>query len=700
MHFRIPEAQPLLRWPAPEKAWSAWRLASRCACLLLLGCGDGPTHPTPGAGVIEVEVVKVKSPVLGAEPSGLATISCDVRLSAHAGGSAANTWLGATFLWYAGADGTVLFDSAEVGQAETQGAWGAASIAGGGAQTADWRIFATIPFNAALVFRYRTASGAVATSKPVGFSCSPPGSGHSGAVAITGLSVEPTSAEVQAGDTLAIQFSAHAGAGIWQSAVHIFSGPCDTLFLFADTGVRNTTHSLSYRIPWGCPLNATFRVEATAVDVDLLVATLARNSVPVLADHRPPTFGQLLYYPQGYGSADTLPPPAIFPGEALQVLFTAYDNQGLARVRWDVPRVGYSDSVTVRGAAVAGSIDLVIPPGWLGNLDLALVALDGAGLASSAVGPEPGSLNVYPHDSAAVMFLDRNQGTRDVAIDAAAGLAYLLHALPREVEIIALDGGATLGTIAIADTAADLDLSVSGDTLLLTYPSLGALGVVSLRQSRPQAVTMPLSPLDSASRQVPRFVRMLANGRAFVTLEGNGPAAFRLLDVDPSTGVGVIRTEAGNNGHVEGPIERADDGRGVVLGAGAGWMQRYDLVGDRFGSAQSRPINPYHLSVDGQLQRAAVGTTIFDGSLQPLVEAVSARPGPKQNAVLSADGGSLFYANDGRGMIRVRTSDGGVVSAIPFDRHIGFARRSADGAWLVTISDYGSSSEVGIIDLR
>jgi hypothetical protein len=407
-----------------------------------------------------------------------------------------------------------------------------------------------------------------------------------------------------------------------------------------------------------------------------------------------------IWLPHGGTPSETLAGD-LFVGDQLSVIMEARDAQGLRALIWEVPQQGVTDSQIVVGPFAGVGFFRDLTPAWVGEIGVRFYARDSRGLASEVVFSAPGALNVHPTVSRPTVTRSFAAETREVAIDALRGRAYLLHANQRQVEIIQLSTITTVGIITLPAISSDLDLTVSGDSLVLAYPSLGALGVVDLALPDPSPVTVPITPLDQALRQAPVYLRALAHGKVFVTLEGDTPEAFRLLEVDPRTGIGQVRMDAGSGGYIQGGIERADDGSAAVVGAGEGLFQRYDLSGEVFGPLRARPLTDARLRVDRVLQRASIGLILFDSELRQTGQVNSTFGGPFGASVLSSDGESLFYADYVHGLVDARTSDGSLISATRLPTLTSYFRRSSDGTWLVVVESLdGATSFVTVIDLR
>lgn len=664
------------------------------------GCSGG-TEPSSSGGPasVQISVASLGAPVYSVGSGGIAVITCDVGLRAKVRGPGSVTWLGATFRWYPGTTGTTPFDSAVVSAGNIQSTWGGVITPAGDTATAAWYFSATIPFNAELEYRYRPTGSNTVAASTVRFACSPVIPKNPAAASISSITLNPASSQIQAGDTVDLGFTATAGAGLWQTLLHV-GGACDSTILFADTALVTVTHITRFVVPPGCAINSPLSIGVAVLDARLAQTSSVSPLAPMLVDHRPPTLtatGILLPMRQ---PSLTLA-GNLFVGDRLELLVDAIDAQALAAVYWEIPSRAYLDSQVVSGSQVSARSSIALAPTWTGPLDVRLYARDAAGLLSSAVTSSPGALQVYPQVVAPSVTRAFSMETRDVRISARRGQAYLLHGNQLQVEAVDLVTGATTGVIPLPTIPDDFDLTPSEDSLLLAFTTMSAIAVVDLTNAHPSVSLIPVTILDSAAGGQMVALRALANGKAFVTLTGLVPSESRLLEVDLATGLGVTRADAGSGGFVQGPMERSDDGRAVVVGVGPDHFQRYDVAGDVFGPVRPRPVTDAKLRVDGTLQHASIGLLTFDGGLVPAGQATSTFGGLFGASALSADGSTLYYVDAAHGLVRTRTLDGSLVSATPIKHLTSYLRRSADDAWMITVESLdGTSSLISILDLR
>jgi len=390
-----------------------------------------------------------------------------------------------------------------------------------------------------------------------------------------------------------------------------------------------------------------------------------------------------------------------FVGDSLNLMFIASDNVALRTLVWEVTPAGFRDSLFVSGRSVAPQLTVPIRPGWSGPIQLRAYARDAAGLVSDTFVSPLDSLRVYPTLTRPTTAAAVEGEIAQVAIDQRRGVIYLAQGYQRRLAVLSAASMTVSATLALPAASADLDLTASGDSLVVALPSLRALGVIDLRQSPLAVALLPLTVLDTTIDQWPSSVRVAANGKALVLLEGSSPSAFTLIEVDLATQVQRLRTDAGDGGNVGvAALERSFDHSTVVLRGNPTLFQRYDASSDAFGPLHS-VASIGTISVDGTGQHVALGADVYDATLGFLRRMHSPFVGWVPTAV-SADGQYLYQGVAPHGIVRSRVSDG-----VMLDRSLGpvftggLVRMSPDGTMLVIVdSNCCGTSHIAVMDMR
>ncbi|PYP60221.1 MAG: hypothetical protein DMD44_02950 [Gemmatimonadetes bacterium] len=531
------------------------------------------------------------------------------------------------------------------------------------------------------------------------FDCGPAPSATTPPPVITALSVEPPTSPVQPGDLLKLDYSATSGVGLWKTTIAL-SGPCTARWIFGEGLQQSVQRVVSVPIPFSCRLGVPLTLSANTVDA--AAQGVSRNVVPgiSLVDVTPPTVEPMLFPPPA-GSATNLFAGEYFVGDSLNFMFIASDNVALRTLVWEVMPAGFRDSLRVSGRSAIPRPTIPIQPDWIGPIQLRAYARDSVGLVSDTFVSPLDSLRVHPTLTRPTTAAAVEGEIAELAIDQRRGVIYLAQGYQRRLAVLSTASMTVSATLALPAASADLDLTASGDSLVVALPSLRALGVIDLRQSPLAVALLPLTVLDTTIDQWPSSVRVAANGKALVLLEGSSPSAFTLIEVDLATQVQRLRTDAGDGGNVGvAALERSFDHSTVVLRGNPTLFQRYDASSDAFGPLHS-VASIGTISVDGTGQHVALGADVYDATLGFLRRMDSPFVGWVPTAV-SADGQYLYQGVARYGIVRSRVSDG-----VMLDRSLGpvftggLVRMSPDGTMLVIVdSNCCGTSHIAVMDLR
>jgi hypothetical protein len=659
-------------------------LLGPAVALALSACND-TAGPEP-AVTITLNLTQLNGPDVFETAPGEFTIECVPELSASATGLGRATWLDATLLFYAGPDRETALDSVVLQSDDIQGSWGHADIGPGETQQSTWRLSASIPFGATFVYRYRQASGAVDTAQ-VGFSCGPSVPPGTPPPTISELTLQPPSGEVESGSTLNVHYTASSDIGLWTTRVRL-SGACALEQTFAERLEHSVTRTASFALPATCTLGAVLSVEVVATDAALQPSQRRLPSALRVVDRTPPTVG-----------ADYLPAATsiFFTGDTLRPFVWAFDNNAVRAVIWEVG--GIRDSLVGGGGRY---IAIPIRAEWAGTrVQVRLFARDASGLVSDTMVAPAAGLPIYPTVVRPTRWAMLPGDVQDLVFDEARGVLYFRQA---EGSVrLAIFSVATLSiteTIPLATGAEDMDLTPGGESLILALPYSRALGVIDLRQSSKTVAVMPIRSLDSAAGQAPWRVRVAANGKAYVLLDGPAPAPSGLLEVDLMTG--AERLVPGTDNTSGAALERSFDRTVLVLARGTNLLRRYDVALDAFSPIRA-PASVYGpLRVDGSGARITLGLDVYDADLGFLRRITSAYGGEAvPGAALSVDGAYLHQAMGYRGVARTSTTDGSVLDrvATPFAAS-GYLRISPGGSTLVVLDSFISIIRIALVDLR
>ena len=665
----------------------------------LAACGDSSG---PASGVtVDVVLQKVLGPTVYRDALGESTVFCSVDLQAVARGTGSARWLDATLRWYAGAEGVTAIDSSVMPFDEIQGSWGQAEIAAGERLDTRWEFTAYAPFGASIEFRYRPAEGGGTRSTTVRFACSPPIPDNVAPPAISALTVLPPAGDFEPGDVLMVSYSASSAATLWRSYVQL-SGPCFVEVSVAENLEAAVNRTVSIPIPAECRLGVPLTVTVITFDAASQRTTRQATTPLTLVDRTPPWI-QPRFFPSYSSFGNLAASGDYFAGDSIEVILSAGDNHGLSALVWEVLPYGIRDSTIVTTPTAAPRIFIRLRPEWSGPIELRLYARDQVGLVSNIVMSAPDSVRVRPLVQRATTKATVSGEIRDLVIDSRRGVIYLLQTSSRRIAVLQLSTMQVSSTIAMPSFPQGLDLSVGGDSLIVTLAQ-GALGIIDLRQSTLAATIVPLADLDQSLGQQPARVRVAANGKAMVALQGASEPAYRLLEVDLRTGAQRRRADVAGGGTMNGSFERSHD-RSIMTFVNFGspaCFQTYDSNSDAFGTCSSSRISDgWQPTVDATGQRTAVNLEVFDASLRLLRRAGAPFGTGIVPTALSPDGEYLYEAIPRLGIVRARVSDGQMLDRTYTPLRIDLLRVSADGALLVAVeSPRTGTSEISTIDLR
>ena len=668
------------------------------ATLAFAACGES-TGPQSNVDVT-VGVSNIVGPNINQAPQEGNRVSCDVGLFATAAGSGKAKWGAATFRWYAGKDRSVAFDSSTTTVADVRRAWSDSTIDAGDRLVTNWTVWASIPFSAAVDFHYRVANGPdrIATAR---FDCGPPVPANVSPAELTNISAVSQFETLEPGGRLLVEYTASSQVGVWRTAV-LVSGPCEIYQEFDERLETSLTRIAAMQIPASCELGAPVDVTVYATD-----ATLDRRARQIstpyrLTDNTRPTIR---------GTTVARPSGPYFVGESIDFTVTPNDNHSIKWVVGEVKPFGVRDSVEspARGADV--TLRIPVREGWSGPVELRYFVRDGSGLTSDTLVSAPSSVAVFPtvqRPTTTASMGEANESIESEVIDTRRNVVYLMQPGKRRIAALSLATMQIISTIPLALNASDMDLTTSGDSLLVTFPELGALGVIDLTRTdrRVELLTLDPVPIGFPSTPVPSVseVVALSNGRAFVV--GNlDPGTRWLLEIDLRNGSQRYRGEAGPGAiggfGLEGALLSRSQDASVMLVRSTDCLQRYAAASDQISPCVRGTTLGAINSVDATGQRVSVGPDIYDGTWSHLRRIELLPPGSGASSAVTVDGRELFLPF-GNGVVRSNVVDGRILDrqvppVIPKRVHA-----TPDGKSLVVIGTSVATglSAVAVIDIR
>ena len=673
------------------------RLARVGVALLVCvaGCSDSTGPDAGNDQLIDVLVQPHGQPVLDVGADSLPTIACTIDLRLTVRGDAVITLSDAIVLFAVGRNRSVYVDTSSLSRAELRSAWGRDSFQPGDTAFARWSIQAAAPYSVTFRLRY-AASDATVRSYDIVHDCGPKPTANSPRPSVTAVDVVGATSSLGPGDTITIAFAASSTVGIWASLVEL-TGPCTVQQVFPERLKTTVNRQARIAIPRDCALGVPVRVSAYALDG--LLEEASRTTTPgfSLVDDEPP---DIVVFGSGPGGGSMIPEVRgrYFGGDSIPVLLSAGDNGALSYIVWEIMPFGVRDSIQTDPAGHHAIHRIPLGEGWTGEIDIRFVARDAAGLESTPFLSTPGELLVMPSVNRPVVSATVSGEIRALAYDGRRQAIYLLQSNQRRLTEVSAGNLQEQRSITFADYPTDLAITAGGDSLILAFPLLGALGVIDLTGASLQPVMVPLDSLDASVRQGPATVRALANDKVMIYTEGTAPSAFELRELDLRSGVQRRRTEAPSFSALTTSLDR----RAIILNGGSGEFMRYDVDTDAFTGSASAAVYTTAPAVDGSGNTISIAAHIYDATLQE-VRQVDAMWGPAGWAptALSPDGAVLYYAFARWGMVRTSTGDGMIVDRTPLTLDATQLVMAPDGSRVIVVeSNYGATSRIAVVDLR
>ena len=666
-------------------------------------CSDatGPSSPI----TVTVSVDQFRGPAMRYPQDSEPIIGCGTDLRAVAKGTGDASWLGASIQFFGGKGKSRLVSTGNLTPSAVQSAWGKPTIAAGESQRSVLSVSASEPFKAVVQYSYQPPSGGQQTAE-VSIDCGPTAPADAAAPSVTALSAHSSGGNLEPGDTLIVEYTETSSAGLWDTEVKM-AGPCEVARTVPDSLLASVTRTVRLVVPFGCALGVPITVTVTPKDAVVQTGSRTLATGISLVDETPPLLFPI-FFPRDGGSGTTTLSGDYFAGDLIHLMPNAYDNAALHALVWEFLPAGVKDSLVVSGLSMPSTIGIPIPLDVTGPVQFRLYAHDAVGLTSDTVTtPQDGTIMVHPTLQQPVKSATVSGEIRDVAIDARRGLVYLMQTNERRLAVLTLDG-MTVTQVPMPSFPSQLDLTPSGDSLLVLFPGLGALGVIDVGQSSLQPSIVPLMGFDTAglhtSMPVAPDMNVAANGKVFVSLPSTAPDSCTLLEVDLATGTQRVRTDAGDGGVIgDGAMVGSLDHSVIVLTGGPTYFQRYDASTDTFGPRESATLGAPDAwdiaSMDAKGDWLALGPHIYDGSLQ-FRATIGAPAGGVPVTALSAAGDVMYEINWFQGIIRVNVGDGTLRDRILNSIRPSMLRASADGTLLITVdSQYSSTSRISVIEL-
>jgi hypothetical protein len=462
-------------------------------------------------------------------------------------------------------------------------------------------------------------------------------------------------------------------------------------------------------VPAGSRHGAAITVTVRAVDIALRSATSTPTTQLTFVDRAPPFLASVATIerfnrPLARGLAGQY---AV--GDGMTLVVSASDDNALGWVVYELgPPASFRDSVALSGRSfIDRQLTITIRPEWVGAPVMSVYVRDGVGLVSRTLRSEPDSLRFYPLVQRPTIMLPLGSQAEigDIAYDPRRDLVYI--ASPRENRVIVLSPSSmTLQpSIELGARPSGIDVTPSGDSLLVAIPSSKSVTVVDLtRQPAMQkAVAMPL--LDTAGTvhpsvtPAPDGLRVAANGKAFVMLSHPTSSGDATVEIDLRTGAQRFRTDARGTWSFPGwpkTMGRTNDHGRIYLQSYC--PRRYDSASDTFTPCMSEVRANYAgFTFDATGSRLTHGEHLLDADMRVLWTAEPIQ-GLVPYAAITPDGGTL-HLGVRQGLTRMRVADRIMLERVPVPVTVERVFVAPSGAWALAFQSR-DGARVARVDLR
>ena len=508
---------------------------------------------------------------------------------------------------------------------------------------------------------------------------------------VSSLSVYPV--VVQPGDSITVSYTATDNVGLSYTVVRL-SGSLAAADSLNHGFAPSVTRTVRFGIPATAHLGDTVRVRVVAADEALNRDSAAAAPLTV-TDVAAPIVG---------GSA-TGPDPVLtlLSGDTLRIIVNATDNYRLAWIGYRLgPPAAVQESVAVAAPTGSHAWTQIVQAGWLGTSSVTLFARDSVG-HQGQLGLGPATVVAGIRRPTRTAPLDG--AVRDVVYSATRDALYLSQPSLDRVAVLTL-GAFTFGTpIALFSQPRGLDLSVSGDSLVVALRASPYLAIVNLTSGTVDTVRLGI---DNFLNRGPDNVRVMGNNKAFVTITFDGSGyGGQVWEYDLGAKTQRQRTDAGFYGEVTEavPLARAGDRSRLVFliddsccpEDGMVYVTARDTMTVTRGTVNSYGPRVSTTSTGSQF---LLGASLFDDSLT-FIRSYAPTGYAGGPTAISPDGLSLYMATD-FGYFKVRTSDGAVLEQVRLPAPLNQMTVLPSGDWLIGISgdQLSGAQELEVVDLR
>ena len=330
---------------------------------------------------------------------------------------------------------------------------------------------------------------------------------------------------------------------------------------------------------------------------------------------------------------------AVVPGDTVDLQVSASDHIALSWLGYRIGApVNLTDSVAVTGTFVRYDFPLVVTRDWLQRSGLVITYFTRNSLGDFVNGTTGANVVDGVRRTATRVPLHGIVG--DAAFDTKRNVLYLSQPDSGRILVFSLATN-TFGTpILIAGGPTGLDLSLSGDSLLVALRRAAAIGIIDLNSSAKSQVPIHV---NAGIGEGPENLRMSANGLAIVTMgAGQAITPSGIFEFDPAYQTVLPRTEPGSMAAYStgALIVRSADRQKILVALNYPGSALYDAASNSFMTANHGALGS--LSTTTHSDRFLYGPLLYDGSLNLIRQVASPTGG---TTVLTADGLTTYFGN-------------------------------------------------------
>ncbi len=551
------------------------------AALAVAACSDSPSGAPRGSpdGALTVSITArmTQTDLLRAPVDPFATLYCELVLHGKATGPAGTTaqWGRGVFRFFTGLQRDVPTDSFTVSADEIGQSWDSPTITSGAVMQSRWRLSAGVPFAITADLEYGAAGSTQLQKASFAASCPAVAPGTAGP-SITNVSVSPASGELQAGQDLAVTYTVSAPAGLWETSV-LLTGAAAGEYRVRETFQTAETRTETVRIPINATLTGPLRVYVRAADSFLRIAQVEVPNTVAIVDHTAPTLLRVAIHAGTTAEGNHIT-GQFGAGDTISAYWYGQDDNALKWVGWSIDGAAQArDSVPV-AAVDANPLRIPFRAEWADASAVRMWVADRGGNHSVELVSAPGAFRVFPVRTRPARLATTSGVTNDAVIDERRGLVYVAIQSEERIAVLSLATMTFGPSIAVPGNAKSIDLSVSGDSLLVVLDDVKSVGVVDLQHPGSAMTVVRLSSYYS-----PTALRVAADGRVLLAILAD------FASVDLATGrVQVLADDGGG----AGTLGRTRD-RSLVMFVGlcrfdyiAGW---HTVTPCRHGAGEATP---------------------------------------------------------------------------------------------------------------